>query len=70
MERVIIRSTQIRSVGFSEKEEILEIEFVNGKIYKYFGFSAVKFKEFMNSRSKGQYFSQYILNKYRFEKVG
>ena len=37
MERIRVKSGTIRSIGYDESTKILEIEFQQGGIYRYFG---------------------------------
>lgn len=60
MERKRINTTRIRSVGYDERNRLLEIEFANGSIVQYTGVSAEVHRRLMNSPSPGSYFHDSI----------
>ena len=51
MNRQPVNSSRISSVGW--KNNTLEVEFKNGKIYQYFDVSNSEYQDFMNSSSLG-----------------
>lgn len=59
MIRHIVSSSRIKSVGW--QDDILEIEFHNGKIYQYYHVSSTEYISFMNAPSLGHELS--ILDK-------
>jgi hypothetical protein len=70
MERIRIKSSDLRSVGYDEPTQILEIEFHQGGIYQYFGVPKKIYDGLMKYESShGQYHTRYIKNRYRREKV-
>jgi len=70
MERIRIKSSDIRSVGYDESAQILEIEFHHGGIYQYFSVPKKIFEDLVKSiSSHGQFHTRYIKNRYRREKV-
>jgi len=70
MERVRIKSNELRSVGYDEALHILEIEFHHGGIYHYFGVSKNIYDSLMKSvSSHGEYYGRCIKNRYRHTKV-
>lgn len=70
MERMRIKSNDIKSVGYDESAQILEIEFHHGGVYQYFGVPKKIYEGLMNSvLSHGQYHTRYIKNRYRHEKI-
>ena len=46
----------LRSVGYDEGEEILEIELTNGAVYRYFDLPAEVYQGLMAAESHGRYF--------------
>jgi hypothetical protein len=69
MNRKQVESSNIRSIGYDEENEILEIEFKrSGDVYEYFDVPFSVYEELMNAPSQGVYFSSTIRNDYRFEK--
>ncbi|MGI0027463.1 MAG: KTSC domain-containing protein [Nitrosopumilaceae archaeon] len=70
MERIRIKSNNLRSVGYDESMRILEIEFDHGGIYQYFGVPKKIYDDLMKSESSyGQFHTRYIKNRYRHEKI-
>src|SRR2546425_12803775 len=56
MERMRVKSGSLRAIGYNESEQILEIEFHHGGIYRYFGVSKKVYDGLMNSQSSyGKY---------------
>ncbi len=64
MERQAVNSDAIKSIGYNEIEEVLEIEFTNGGIYEYFPVPLVIYETFMDSQSKGLFYNFYIKGVY------
>ena len=70
MERIRVKSGSLRAIGYGESEQILEIEFHHGGIYRYFGVSKKIYDGLMMSESSyGKYHTRYIKNRYRHEKI-
>ena len=68
MERIPVRSSNVRSIGYRPDNQILEVEFKTGSIYQYFGVTFEKHERLMKSRSKGEYLSLEIKGQYRCSK--
>lgn len=61
MKRVeIAGSSQIKSVGYNWKTNLLEIEFHSGGIYQYAGVPLNKWRGLMRAESAGKYFNAEI----------
>lgn len=69
MKRQAIESSNLASVGYDAKNEILEVEFKHGGIYQYFDVPEYVFEELMNADSHGVYFSANIRNEYKYQKM-
>ena len=69
MNRVPVVSSNIRSVGYDESSETLEIEFTSGSIYQYFDVPESEYKRLINAASKGRYFNQNIKESYRYVQI-
>ncbi len=69
MERRVVPSGHIVSIGYSEAEMILEVEFAEGKIYRYYDVPSSEYLALMNASSHGAYLNQYIRNTYRYEQM-
>ena len=58
----------LRSVGYDEGEEILEIELTNGAVYRYFDLPAEVYQGLMAAESHGRYFLRHVRGAgYRYE---
>ena len=60
-----VQSTAIAAVGYSKRQHILEIEFVNGAIYRYFDVPPAVYRELMSSESKARFYDSNIRRRYR-----
>jgi hypothetical protein len=70
MERISVKSSELRSIGYDESRKILEIEFHHGGVYQYSGVSKKIYDNLMNSvSSHAQYYDRYIKNRYRRNKI-
>ena len=70
IERHPIKSSHLKSVGYDEKKEELEVEFQTGEVYRYFRVPVVVYKELMSAESKGKFFNSRIKGMYQVEKLG
>ena len=60
MQREPVESSMLRSAGYDPERSILELEFTNRRIYRYFGVPHEVFAELMTAESKGRYFLDQI----------
>lgn len=60
MERILVSSSNLRSVGYDEDTEILEIQFHHGGIYQYQRVPQEVYDQLMAASSKGSYFDRVI----------
>lgn len=65
-----VASTNLTSVGYDEETQTLEVEFLNGRVYQYYGVPNNMHDQLMRAPSKGQFFITYIRNNYPFSRVG
>lgn len=70
MERQIVESKNIRSVGYDADQFTLEVEFHDGGIYQYYNVPRYIFTEMTDGRSVGSYFALYVKGKFDYKKVG
>lgn len=54
MERQPVKSSFIASVGYDPAAKMLEVQFINGKVYQYFDISPETFAELQSSESIGK----------------
>ncbi len=62
MERTPVQSSSVSSVGYDRDSSTLEIEFLNGSVYQYFGVPESIFNGLMNAPSKGTFLDQFVKN--------
>ena len=62
--RESVQSTAIATVGYSKRRHILEIEFVNGAIYRYAEVPASFYRALMSAKSKAQFYDRNIRGKF------
>lgn len=64
MERKRINSSRIRSAGYDQQKQVLEIEFSDGRIVSYRGVSAEVHRQFMNAPSPVSFYEDKIVESY------
>ena len=70
MQNTPLSSTSIRSLGYDQPSQTLEVEFLNGAIYQYYNVPENMYSEMMKASSKGKFLHLYIKNAYPFSRVG
>src|SRR5437867_3887706 len=60
-----VESTAIAKVGYSKRRHILEIEFVNGAVYRYLDVPPAIYRGFMSAGSKAQFYDFNVKGHYR-----
>ena len=69
MKKTRVSSSNLASVGYDETSQTLEIEFLHGGVYQYFGVPRSEYEALMNAGSHGKYFAAHIKDNYDFEKI-
>jgi hypothetical protein len=69
MFREPVVSTSIASVGFDADNEMLEVQFVSGSIYRYREVEEDVYDRFLAASSKGSFFNEHIKDAYLCEQV-
>lgn len=64
MNRQLVSSSDIHSVGYEAESQTLEIEFHSGGIYRYANVSEAICRDLMQASSKGSYFHRNIKDRY------
>jgi hypothetical protein len=67
MDRQIVESSNLKSVGYDQSSNILEIEFLSGGIYQYFKVPSQIYLALMKATSKGIYFHKNIKEQYKYK---
>lgn len=69
MDRNVVRSSNLKSVGYNEIDNTLEIEFNDSSVYQYLSVPASIYKELMSAPSHGSYFHKRIKDNYTTRKI-
>lgn len=69
MEHKEVVSSNLKSIGYDEKNQILEVEFRNATIYQYKDVPVTVLDELMTAESKGKYFHDKIRERFEFTKI-
>ena len=59
----------MRSVGYDQTNQVLEVEFPSGTIYQYLDIPPAIYKGLWEAESKGRYFNSEIRDTYEFVRV-
>jgi len=60
-----VQSSAIAKVGYSKRRHMLEIEFVNGAVYRYLDVPVVVYRGLMSAESKARFYDSNIRGHYR-----
>lgn len=69
MVRQRVSSTNVRSIGYYDATDTLEVEFHSGGIYQYFDVPETVYATLMRASSKGHYLNVHIRDRYRCRKL-
>ena len=69
MDRKKVNSSSIRSVGYDERNRMLEVEFNDGRIMQYSGVSAELHRRLMSAPSMVSYFRDNIEESFTGKRV-
>ena len=70
MDRLLVISRALRSVGYDDRERVLEVEFVHGSVYRYFDVPRPVYDGLLAAPSRGAYFDEKVkLAGYKYERV-
>lgn len=69
MDRVPVKSSNIREVGYDQDSNILEILFVDGGLYRYFDVPLTVYEGILSAISPGKYFHANVLKVYRCVRI-
>ena len=70
MERKLVMSSNLHSVGYDPDAAVLEIAFASGGVYQYSGVPSHVYLGLMSACSKGSYHHDYIRDRYPCRRVG
>lgn len=69
MIREQVTSSSLRSVGYDAENQLLEVEFHNGRVYQYAMVSLDVYEQLLSAASLGTYFNSNIRGAYLTNKV-
>lgn len=70
MWREPITSTTVASIGFDHDAQTLDVEFVNGRVYRYFGVTQGVYEQLKSARSPGAFVNFELKGRnYRFTEL-
>ena len=69
MDRAGLISSNLASVGYDPTSSTLEVEFVGGAVYQYFGVPVAEREVLMQASSHGTYFNANIRNNYSYVRL-
>ncbi len=70
MIRQPVQSSSLRTVGYDKETKVLEIEFVQGGVYRYFDVDESVYLGLISADSKGTYFQKNIRGRFRYQRTG
>jgi hypothetical protein len=69
MQRQSVVSSNVQSIGYDKNSQILEVAFLNGSVYQYFGVPAVTYRGLMSANSHGSYLHAHVKGRYSYKRV-
>lgn len=69
MDRIVVSSSDIRSIGYDPVSCTLEIEFHGGHVYRYASVPEPVYNQLLAASSKGQFFHRAIKGGYLYVRV-
>ncbi len=69
MERKRVNSSRIRSVGYDERNQLLEVELSNGTVYQYSRVSPEVHRRFMAAPNPTSFYDDRIAEEYTARRV-
>ena len=69
MDRILVSSSNIRSIGYEASSLTLEVEFKSGSVYQYMGVPQNEYEALMNAASIGRHLNRNIKGQYRYVEV-
>lgn len=69
MEREMVESKTVLSIGYEPTSSTLEVEFKSGGVYQYYNVPEPIYQQLMASDSKGKFMHAYIKPAYPFSRV-
>lgn len=65
-----VASSNVVAIGYDRPTQTLEVEFLKGAVYQYYGVPEHMYNNIMSAPSKGRFLNTYIRDSYPFSRVG
>ena len=62
-------SKLLAAAAYDAEKQTLYLRFRSGEVYRYFGFPAEQYQDFLDAESKGRYVLSHIRNQFRYERL-
>lgn len=69
MDRKVVNSSMLASIGYDKATQTLELEFTSGEVWQYMDVPNEEFEALMNAPSHGGYARQNIIEAYHETRV-
>jgi KTSC domain len=69
MNRITVASRTVASAGYDDPSSTMELEFSEGRVYRYFVVPRSVFDGLLTADSKGRFFQEHIRDVYPFERI-
>ena len=70
MNRDVVASSGVAAIGYDPPTQTLEVEFLKGSVYQYYGVPEHMYQNIMQAPSKGGFLNTYIRDSYPYSRVG
>ena len=68
--QAVASSSSVRAIGYDSQTQTLEVEFLSGLVYQYYGVPDHMHDKMMEASSKGRFLNTYIRDSYPYSRVG
>jgi hypothetical protein len=69
MNRIALDSRTLASAGYDDPSATMEVEFVEGRVYRYFVVPRSVFDALFTADSVGRFFQEHIRDVYPYERI-
>ena len=69
MQRLSIDSDSLRSIGYNELGQMMEVEFEDGTLRQYYDVPLDIYDDFLETKTKDNYFNDYVKDNYLFQQI-
>lgn len=71
MKRVVVSSSSLRALGYDPEQQVLEVEFSSGALYRYEKVPPAAVQALLEADSLGRHFNQVFKPQhYRYQRIG